>query len=124
RPSATSRGGTIPLVATPASAISPQLPMRRRCSGKPKRPKSPGVHRTGSTPISGPPPPDSWRSLRQATYPQLLHHLKGHDLTRISNAATGMEIEITPEMVEAGCEALWGSGYRDERVRSSDVEYA
>src|ERR1700737_1726646 len=72
-------GGTIPLVATPASAISPQLPMRRRCSGKPKRPKSPGVHRTGSTPISGPPPPDSWRSLRQATYPQLLHHLKGHD---------------------------------------------
>ena len=26
-----------------------------------------------------PPPPDSWRSLRQATYPQLLHHLKRHD---------------------------------------------
>ncbi len=29
--------------------------------------------------ISSPPPPDSWRSLPQATYPQLLHHPKGHD---------------------------------------------
>src|SRR5712671_4576493 len=26
-----------------------------------------------------PPPPDSWRSLRRATYPQLLHHSEGHD---------------------------------------------
>jgi len=28
---------------------------------------------------SGLPPPDSWRSLRQTTYPQLLHHSVGHD---------------------------------------------
>jgi Phage integrase family len=32
--------------------------------------------------ISSPPPPDSWRSLRRATYPQLLHHSKGHNLPR------------------------------------------
>src|SRR5215469_9155557 len=25
-------------------------------------------------------PPDSWRSLRRATYPQLIHHPVGHDL--------------------------------------------
>jgi len=30
--------------------------------------------------VSGPLPPDSWRSLQRVTYPQLLHHLKGHDL--------------------------------------------
>ena len=29
--------------------------------------------------ISSPPPPDSRRSLRRATYPQLLHHARGHD---------------------------------------------
>ena len=29
--------------------------------------------------ISGPPPPNSWRSLRRATYPPLLHHSLGHD---------------------------------------------
>jgi Aminotransferase class-III len=29
--------------------------------------------------ISSPPPPDSRRSLRRATYPQLLHHSAGHD---------------------------------------------
>src|SRR5271155_3047915 len=30
--------------------------------------------------ISSPPPPDSWGPRRRATYPQLLHHPKGHDL--------------------------------------------
>src|ERR1700731_499402 len=35
RSSATSRGGTIPLVAIPASAIYPRSPTRRRCSRKP-----------------------------------------------------------------------------------------
>ena len=35
--SVTSRGGTIPPVAIPASAIYPQSPTRCRCSGKPKR---------------------------------------------------------------------------------------
>src|SRR6266702_3588860 len=29
--------------------------------------------------ISSPPPPDSRRSLRRATYPQVLHHSGGHD---------------------------------------------
>ena len=29
---------------------------------------------------------NSWRSLRQATYPQLLHHYRGHDLSRVSGA--------------------------------------
>jgi len=29
--------------------------------------------------ISGLPAPDSGRSLRQATYPQLLHHVREHD---------------------------------------------
>jgi len=29
--------------------------------------------------IAGLPTPDSWRSLRQATYPQLLHHQPGRD---------------------------------------------
>src|SRR5262249_51761668 len=36
--------------------------------------------------ISGPLPPDSWRSLQRATYPQLLHHLKGHDPRRLDYA--------------------------------------
>jgi len=39
RSSATSRGGTIPPVAIPASAIYPLSPTRRRCSRKLKRPK-------------------------------------------------------------------------------------
>ncbi|TSD82901.1 ISNCY family transposase [Mycobacterium sp. KBS0706] len=33
--------------------------------------------------ISSPPVPDSWRSLRRATYPQLLHHLVGHNHRRL-----------------------------------------
>ncbi len=32
--------------------------------------------------VSGPPAPDSWRLLRRATYPQLLHHVPGHDPPR------------------------------------------
>src|SRR5215472_16054462 len=32
--------------------------------------------------ISSPSPPDSWRSLRRATYPQLLHHPVGHERRR------------------------------------------
>src|SRR4051812_6392585 len=39
RSSATSRDGTIRLAAIPASAIYPRLPMRCRCSRKPKQPK-------------------------------------------------------------------------------------
>ena len=37
--------------------------------------------------IAGLPTPDSWRSLRQATYPQLLHHHPGRDPQELINHA-------------------------------------
>ena len=44
-------------------------PYRRSCDGHPLW-------------IAGLPTPDSWRSLRQASYPQLLHHQSGRDPQR------------------------------------------
>src|SRR6516225_7204308 len=43
------------------------------------RPNPTGDPRCPPPWISGPLPPDSRRSRQRATYPQLLHHLKGHD---------------------------------------------
>lgn len=43
------------------------------------RPNLTGDQRWPPLWITGPPPPDSWRSLRRAGYPQLLHHAAGHD---------------------------------------------
>jgi hypothetical protein len=42
-------------------------------------------------------------------------------MSRIANATTRGEIEITSRMVEAGCNALWDSDYGLPTVRSEDV---
>src|SRR6516162_11428992 len=47
------------------------------------RPNPTGDPRCPPPWISGPLPPDSRRSRQRATYPQLLHHLKGPDLGSI-----------------------------------------
>jgi hypothetical protein len=40
----------------------------------------------------------------------------------LSHGDPPKEIEIAPEMIEAGCEALWDSDYGNDRTtRSSDV---
>jgi hypothetical protein len=40
--------------------------------------------------IAGLPTPDSWRPLRQATYPQLLHHQPGRDLVPLGDQRSTM----------------------------------
>src|SRR5208282_1894799 len=49
-----------------------------RNSNLSRRPTMTTLARGSPLRVSGPPPPDSGRSLRRATYPQLLHHAGGH----------------------------------------------
>jgi hypothetical protein len=63
--------------------------------------------------ISGPPPPDSRRSLRRATYPQLLHYHQGQTrlLPRVERRLA--------QSAELGIEPKRGASGRTKEIRSN-----
>src|SRR3954470_14639233 len=61
--------------------------------------------------ISRPPTPDSRRSLRRATYPQLLHHAAGHGQTeKPRRAASAVNTAARRYQGKAKSRASWDSG--------------
>ena len=70
--------------------------------------------------IAGLPTPDSWRSLRQATSPQLLHHHPGRDRSGYDLYKNGAALAIS-NMAYYGLPAFAGDAFLSSILRDFQV---